>query len=113
MVTSLIVQKTKLKKNTKTIPMPKIDNPVELNKIAKEALALADIEKTHGKIKDGYWVWPDGRKTHMRFVAKAVSKYKNLPLGFYKEALKQKSNNLNLLVAKAKHLGLLDNVETP
>jgi len=95
-------------KRTKTIPMPKIDNPVELEKIAKESLTIP-----HGKIENGFWVWPDGKKTHMRFIAKAVSKYKNLPLGFYKEAKKQNKFNLNLLVAKAKHLKLLDNVEKP
>lgn len=71
------------------------------------------IEKPHGKIENGFWVWPDGKRTHMRFIAKAVSKYKNLPLGFYKEALKQNSHNMNLLVAKAKSLELKDNVEKP
>lgn len=66
-----------------------------------------------GKLKGEYWVWPDGRKTHLRFIGIAVSKMRHLPKGFYKEAEKADRPNLNLLVKKAKSLKLKDNVEEP
>lgn len=86
--------------------LPVIKNPIELEKIAKESIPT-------GKLEGEFWVWPDGRKTHLRFIGIAVSRYKPLPVGFYKEAKKADRINLNLLVAKAEHLGLKCTVTEP
>lgn len=66
-----------------------------------------------GKLEGMYWVWPDGFKTHIRFIGIAVRKYQPLPRGFYAAAARTKGRNLKLLVAKAKHLGLKCTVDRP
>jgi len=70
-------------------------------------------DKPVGHLEGNYWIWPDKRKTHIRFIGQAVSKYKNLPLGFYAAVEKSKRKNLKQLVMKAKHLDLKDNIEVP
>jgi len=66
-----------------------------------------------GKLKGEYWVWPDGKKTHLRFIGIAVSRYRPLPKGFYEAAKKANRKNLNLLVMKAKSLDLKCTVSEP
>jgi len=66
-----------------------------------------------GKLEGEYWVWPDGRKTAIRFLTMAVKKYRPLPIGFYEAAKKANRPNLNRLVMKAKHLGLKCTVKEP
>lgn len=66
---------------------------------------MAEKKKT-GKIEGNYWVWPDGTKTHLKFISIAVSRYQPLPRGFYEEAKRVDRPNLNLVVAKAQHLKL-------
>ena len=70
-------------------------------------------QTTTGKIENGFWIWPDGRKTHLRFIAIAVSKMRPLPVGFFEVAEKVNLRNLNQIVAKAKDLGLECTVEKP
>ncbi len=68
-----------------------------------------------GTLEGEFWVWPDGKKTHMHHIGMAVRQQKGLPQGFYVEAEKvMKDNpNLALLVNKAKHLKLKDNIVEP
>lgn len=66
-----------------------------------------------GKLEGNYWVWPDGRKTHLRFISQAVSRMRPLPKGFFDAAKKANLRNLNHLVLKAKSLGLKDTVTEP
>lgn len=56
----------------------------------------------HGKIDGLFWVWPDGKKTHLRFLNDAVTKFFALPVGFYDEVKKSDSVNLKNLVIIAK-----------
>ena len=61
------------------------------------------VTKTkHGTIDGNQWIWPDGTKTHMRFIQQAVIKSQPLPIGFYEEAEKLNNRFLNHLVAVAK-----------
>jgi len=66
-----------------------------------------------GKLEGESWVWPDGRKTHLRFITIAVQKYRPLPKGFYAAAKKANRTNLNSLVRKAKSLKLKCTVTEP
>ena len=67
-----------------------------------------------GKLEGNYWVWPDGRMTHMTFVNLAVRRMRPLPYGFYEEIEKYpKLRNLNFLVKKAKSMGLKCTVKEP
>lgn len=66
-----------------------------------------------GKLVGQNWIWPDGRKTHIRFIAQAISRYKPLPKGFYAEVKRLNTKNLNFLAMKAKSLGLKDTVLEP
>ena len=93
--------------SNESLEMPTIKDPIELEKIVK------DSSKPVGHLDGNNWVWPDGRKTHLRFIGIAVRKYKPLPLGFYDAVAKSDRKNLKQLVNKAKHLKLLDNVEEP
>lgn len=91
----------------------------ELNEILSQVecgkvnVILEDDPIPHGKIVDGYWVWPDGRKTHLRFIGEAIRKIRPLPFGFYKEAERVNMNNLNIMVHAAKQLKLKDTVMEP
>lgn len=63
------------------------------------------------RIEGEYVIWPEsGLRTHLRFIKEAVMKKRNLPVGFYDEAKRLNLTNLNVLAAKAKSLGLKDNV---
>lgn len=66
-----------------------------------------------GKLDGPYWVWPDGKRTHLRFITEAVQKKRNLPKGFYAAAKKANRNNLNIVVFTAKKLGLKCTVGKP
>ena len=78
--------------------MPKV-------KLEKQKAKIAGI-----KIEGEYVIWPSGLRTHLRFIKEAVMKRRNLPVGFYNEVKRLNLPNLNVLAAKAKSLGLKDNV---
>ncbi len=82
------------------------------NTVPKTKLKLEKQKsKAEGiKIEGRYVIWPSGLKTHLRFIKEAVMKRRNLPVGFYIEADRLNSPALNVLAAKAKSLGLKDNV---
>ena len=87
---------------------PEIEHPIELEKIAKESLD----EKTHGHFEGVNWVWPNGQKTHVRFIDIAIRKMKPLPRGFYIEAEKETYlTNVKHMLRKAKQLKLPDSVD--
>jgi len=66
-----------------------------------------------GTLEGEFWVWPDGRKTAIRFLTRAVQRYRPLPVGFYEAAEKANRPNLNRLVMKAKYLKLECTVKVP
>lgn len=70
-------------------------------------------EIPHGRIESPYWVWTDGRKTHLNFIVMAIRKMKSLPHGFYDEAERVNINNINMMAAKAKSMDLKDDVMEP
>ena len=61
-----------------------------------------------GKISGRYWVWPDGSRTHLRFISMAVTRKQALPVGFYDEAESHHAEDKNLMrmVDAAKEFGL-------
>ena len=87
----------------------------KLAKELKEKTSLPRVKtpelKLVGKLEGQYWVWPDGTKTHLRFIKEAVMKKRALPKGIYAAAEKLNLPNLNHLMRKAKSLGLKDSVE--
>ncbi len=102
--TILVVKKTE-KKTIKDVPkplaFPKIKNPVELEKITKEAL------EPDGHFEGIYWVWPNGQRTHVRFIDLAIRQMRPLPVGFYEEAEKETYlTNVKNMLRKAKQLKL-------
>jgi len=76
------------------------------------AASTSDI-KPQSYIDGKYWVWPNGTKTHLRFILKAVQQMRPLPKDFYKVAEKLDRPNLNQIVRKAKSLKLKCTVEKP
>ncbi|MHA2052618.1 MAG: hypothetical protein ACW99F_03370 [Candidatus Hodarchaeales archaeon] len=70
-------------------------------------MAKSKLKEPKGiKIKGEYAIWPNGTKTHMRFIREGVQKRRPLPPGFYAEAKRLDLPNLNLLAAKAESLNL-------
>ena len=61
-----------------------------------------------GKISGGYWVWPNGSRTHLRFIKMTVTRKQALPVGFYDEVESHHAENENLMrmVDAAKEFGL-------
>ncbi len=90
---------------------PNIHNHEQLSKLSK--ISAKETKATVGTLEGEYWIWPAGRKTHLRFIGIAVSKMRPLPKGFYAAAKKANRINLNLLVTKAQSLKLKDTVTEP
>jgi len=85
--------------------------------VTKTKVKLLGMDKVKGKdptngikIEGQYVIWPSGLRTHLRFIKEAVMKMRPLPVGFYDEVKRLNLPNLNVLAAKAKSLGLKDNV---
>ncbi len=98
------------KKNNPTQP-PQVFEPTPVPKL-KGTIPENLFKPDKGiKIENEYVIWPSGLKTHLRFIKEAVMKKRNLPVGFYDEAKRLNLPNLNVLAAKAKSLGLKDDVE--
>lgn len=69
-------------------------------------------DKPHGHFEGTYWVWPNGQKTHVRFIDIAIRKMKPLPRGFYEEAEKETYlTNMKNMLRKAKQLKLPDSID--
>lgn len=97
------------KKNKYTSPrvgIGTVDPPKIPPKAATPPPPPKDDGKPAGKIEGGYWVWNNGLKTHLRFIAEGIKRHQALPKGFYKEA--EKITHLALMVRKAKGMGLKD-----
>ena len=64
--------------------------------------------KPAGTISQGYWVWPNGSRTHLRFIKMTVTRKQALPVGFYDEVESHHAENENLMrmVHAAKEFGL-------
>lgn len=100
------------KNKTSSIQPPQILKPKlmgDMPKISKN-LFKPDKDVKGIKIEGEYVIWPTGLRTHLRFIKEAVMKRRPLPVGFYDEAKRLNLPNLNVLAAKAKSLGLKDNV---
>ena len=111
-VTSLIVEKKKASNSKVMIEAETTDG--KMVDITSKVSAIIEIKEIpHGTLEGEYWVWPDGKKTHLRFITMAVQKMKSLPVGFFKEAKKANRPNLNQVVRKAKHLNLQCTVTKP
>ena len=94
--------------NTKFTEYPKINNFVQLEKIVKESLD----EKPHGHFEGVNWVWPNGQRTHVRFLDLAIRQMRPLPRGFYEEAEKETYlTNVKNMLRKAKQLKLPADVD--
>ena len=69
-------------------------------------------DKPHGHFEGVNWVWPNGQKTHVRFIDIAIRKMKPLPRGFYEEARKEKYlTNVKHMLRKAEQLKLPDSID--
>ena len=81
---------------------------LEIEDISKKSLD----NKPHGHFEGVNWVWPNGQKTHVRFIDIAIRKMKPLPRGFYEEAEKETYlTNVKHMLRKAKQLKLPDSVD--
>ena len=61
------------------------------------------------QILGSYFIWPDGKKTHIRYIYNAVTKGRPLPKGLFKLAdADPKLVNLRRIVAAARKRGLKD-----
>ena len=63
------------------------------------------------QILGSYFIWPDGKKTHIRYIYNAVTKGRPLPKGLFKLVDKDPTLvNLRRIVAAARKRGLKDTV---
>ena len=90
-----------------TMPKTEKNDAVLLKEKEKEDPAKQQKACT-GKISGRYWVWPNGTRTHLRFISMAVTRKQALPVGFYDEAESHHAENENLMrmVHAAKEFGL-------
>jgi hypothetical protein len=51
----------------------------------KPKLTSEQLEPGH--FEGRFWIWGDGKKTHIKFIQMAMRTYRKLPPGFYKEAV--------------------------
>ncbi len=49
----------------------------------KKLVLLTAEQKKPGHFEGKFWVWADGKKTHVRFIHMAMRTYKRIPPGFY------------------------------
>lgn len=88
-----------------------------MNSLSKSKKDAESSEKPKtpktGTIEGEHWVWPDGRKTPLKFIGIAIRKKKPLPLGFYDAAEKLNRGYTNIMATVAKHHKLPANVEMP
>jgi len=69
-------------------------------------------DKPHGHFEGVNWVWPNGKKTHVRFLDLAIRQMRPLPRGFYEEAEKETYlTNVKNMLRKAKQLKLPADVD--
>jgi len=84
-------------------------------KMLNSALAIPpnkESKKPHGHFEGTYWVWPNGQRTHVRFIDKAIRQMRPLPRGFYIEAEKETYlTNMKAMLRKAKQLKLSDSID--
>ena len=110
----IYIERPILKTMTKKKPTKKNITKQKL----EESLFVASSETTsnkskpHGHFEGINWVWPNGKKTHVRFIDLAIRQKRPLPRGFYIEA--EKNNyltNIGAMLRKAMQLKLPDSVD--
>ena len=65
-----------------------------------------NYSRKHGYIEGAFWIWGDGKKTHLRFLREGVITLKKLPPGFYKAVESSDSKPLKHMANVAKKRGL-------
>lgn len=67
--------------------------------------------KGKAKFERPYYIWENGKKTHMRFIQKAIMQSNPLPIGFYEAAKNSKDRGILKLLQVAKSRKLEAKVE--
>jgi len=50
----------------------------------KTLIKLPPEKQAPGHLEGKWWVWADGKRTHIKYIQMAMRSYKPLPPGFYK-----------------------------
>jgi hypothetical protein len=79
----------------------------------KAFLGAPTIKTIQGKAKfeRPYYIWENGKKTHMRFIQKAIMQSNPLPIGFYEAAKNSTDKGIQKLYQVAKSRKLEAKVE--
>ena len=79
----------------------------------KKKIVVSPTIKTKGKAKfeRPYYVWENGKKTHLRFIQQAIMQSRPLPIGFYEAAKDSKDAGIQKLLQVAKTRKLKATVE--
>lgn len=56
-----------------------------------------DTSKGEAKFERPYYIWENGKKTHIRFIQDAIKRGLPLPIGFYKAAKNSKDRGIQKL----------------
>ena len=82
-----VIKKTRKRKSKKLVTITEPEAP--------RTITLPEIPSDEGHIEGQSWVWPDGKKTPMKFIQDAVIRSKPLPKGFYKAAKASSNTSFN------------------
>lgn len=74
-----------------------------ITKTKKKAIKLEPEQKAPGHFEGKYWVWADGKRTHVKYIQMAMRSKKPLPPGFYEACEKSKDPALIKMGKIAKH----------
>jgi len=72
---------------------------------------ISIITKGKAKFERPYYIWENGKKTHMRFIQKAIMQSNPLPIGFYEVAKNSTDKGIQKLYQVAKSRKLEAKVE--
>ncbi len=61
-------------------------------------------QKKAGDFSGKFWVWGDGKKTHIKYIQMAIRSRKRLPPGFYKACEKDENASVKHMASIAKKL---------
>jgi hypothetical protein len=76
------------------------------NLIKKLTKKLTKIQKKPGHFEGKFWVWGDGKKTHINFLRMSITTKRPMPPGFYKFCANSKNPGLIKMGKVAKHFKL-------
>jgi len=71
-------------------------------KVKKSKIKEVIHSKPKARFEGHYYIWENGKKTHISFIQKAIQRGYNLPIGFYEAAEASPLHSIKTLLRVAK-----------